>query len=134
MNRRLKAHHLEVLGHLIAGRHRLEIAPLMYASPHTVKAWTAQLYDRVGARTGPQAVHLAYQTGLLVAPVTPTPEQHVVTVHAAGWAVAHPDRCRSVWSCPASAARLDEPPAPGRYTCHEADGRLIVDAPAREVT
>lgn len=57
----------QILDLIADGLEGSEIAAALFISPHTVKYHRSQLFKKLGARTGGQAVHLGYQAGLLTA-------------------------------------------------------------------
>jgi DNA-binding CsgD family transcriptional regulator len=57
----------EVLDLMAAGYKDPDIAAALFISHSTVKTRKMDLYRKLGAHTGAQAVHLAYQAGLLSA-------------------------------------------------------------------
>ena len=65
MDVKLSERQLTILHHLIEGKTNVEMAREMFLSPHTTRIYRAQLLEILGARSAPQAVHIAYQLGIL---------------------------------------------------------------------
>lgn len=65
MDVRLSDRQLTVLRYLIQGMTNVEMAQLMYLSPHTTRIYRTQLLEALGARSAAHAVHRAYEEGIL---------------------------------------------------------------------
>src|SRR6266508_3306775 len=70
----LSARELEVLGLLCQGRADKEIAQTLYLSVRTVNSHVSHVYAKLGVGTRTEAMHVAFQRGLVdVATTPPTP-------------------------------------------------------------
>lgn len=56
----------EVLALVAEGYETHGIAAKLFISSNTVKTWKTRLYEKLNARNGAHAVHLAYQRGDLI--------------------------------------------------------------------
>lgn len=65
MNVTLSERQRTILHHLTEGLTNEEMARRMFLSPHTTRIYRTQLLEILGARSAAQAVHNAYQLGVL---------------------------------------------------------------------
>ena len=63
---RLSPREQQILGLIAKGYQDPDIAAELFIGHGTVKHHKASLYQKLGAHNGAQAVHLAYQAGLLM--------------------------------------------------------------------
>lgn len=57
--------HIEVVARYAIGQQQAAVAAAMGVSVNSVKTWTRELFERLGAVNNANAVHLAHQAGHL---------------------------------------------------------------------
>lgn len=61
----LSDRHIEVVARYAIGQQQPAVAAAMGVSVNTVKTWTRELFERLGAVNNANAVHLAHEAGHL---------------------------------------------------------------------